>query len=93
MDEAWTTGAQLGEAVLELLRARQPFTRENLERTYVARRRSSWVEREAREADGSEAYGLSSRGWRGAWRGVALAAVHRAGGCRGERSAGGCATP
>ena len=32
VDEAWTTGAQLAEAVLELLQAGKPFTRENLER-------------------------------------------------------------
>jgi electron-transferring-flavoprotein dehydrogenase len=51
VDEAWTTGTLLGEAVIELLRAGQPFTRENLERTYVARRRASWVDEEARIAE------------------------------------------
>jgi electron-transferring-flavoprotein dehydrogenase len=51
VDEAWTTGSQLAEAVLELLRAGQPLTRENLEQTYVARRRASWVEREGRVAE------------------------------------------
>ena len=50
VDEAWTTGVQLGEAVLELLRAERPFTQENLAATYEARRRASWVERGAREA-------------------------------------------
>ena len=50
VDEAWTTGVQLGEAVLELLRAGRPFTQENLAATYEARRRASWVERGAREA-------------------------------------------
>ncbi len=44
VDEAWTTGVQLAEAVIELLRAKKPFTRENLEETYVKRRRESWVE-------------------------------------------------
>jgi electron-transferring-flavoprotein dehydrogenase len=53
VDEAWTTGVQLAEAVLQLLRAGQPFTRENLEAAYVARRRSSWVEREGRIAEKS----------------------------------------
>jgi len=53
VDEAWTTGAQLAESVLELLKAKQPFTRENLERTYVQSRRRSWVEREARVAEKS----------------------------------------
>ena len=51
VDEAWTTGAQLGEAVLELLRAGKPFTHENLAATYEKRRRASWVESGAREAE------------------------------------------
>jgi electron-transferring-flavoprotein dehydrogenase len=46
VDEAWATGTHLAEATLELLRAKEPFTRENLERTYQARRRASWVEHE-----------------------------------------------
>jgi electron-transferring-flavoprotein dehydrogenase len=37
VDEAWTTGVQLGEAVLELLRAGKPFTQENLAKTYETR--------------------------------------------------------
>jgi electron-transferring-flavoprotein dehydrogenase len=41
VDEAWTTGAQLAEAVLELLKAGKPLSRENLEATYVARRRAT----------------------------------------------------
>jgi electron-transferring-flavoprotein dehydrogenase len=51
VDEAWTTGSQLAEAVLELLQQKKPFTKENLEATYVARRRASWVEVEARVAE------------------------------------------
>ena len=47
VDEAWATGTQLAEAVLELLKAKKPFTKQNLEETYVKRRRASWVEREA----------------------------------------------
>jgi electron-transferring-flavoprotein dehydrogenase len=50
VDEAWATGVQLAEAVAELLRADQPFTRANLEATYVRRRRASFVERGARAA-------------------------------------------
>jgi electron-transferring-flavoprotein dehydrogenase len=50
VDEAWTTGVQLGEAVLDLLHAGAPFTHENLSVTYERRRRASWVERGAREA-------------------------------------------
>ena len=51
VDEAWATGTQLGEAVIELLRAGKPFTQENLAATYEARRRASWVERGAHEAE------------------------------------------
>jgi electron-transferring-flavoprotein dehydrogenase len=51
VDEAWATGAQLGEAVIELLRAGKPFTQENLAATYETRRRASWVERGAKEAE------------------------------------------
>ncbi len=47
VDEAWATGTQLAEAVIELLKGKKPFTKQNLEETYVKRRRASWVEREA----------------------------------------------
>jgi electron-transferring-flavoprotein dehydrogenase len=50
VDEAWTTGVQLAQAVIELLEQKKPFTRENLEQTYVRRRRESWVEAESRIA-------------------------------------------
>ena len=53
VDEAWTTGVQLAEAVIELRRSDKAFTRENLQQTYEVRRRSSWVEREARIAEKS----------------------------------------
>jgi electron-transferring-flavoprotein dehydrogenase len=51
VDEAWTTGVQLADAVVELLRAGRPFTKENLASTYETRRRASRVERGAREAE------------------------------------------
>jgi len=51
VDEAWTTGAQLAEAVVELLRQKLPLNRENLERAYVGRRRASWVEEECLAAE------------------------------------------
>jgi electron-transferring-flavoprotein dehydrogenase len=51
VDEAWTTGVQLGESVIELLRAGKPFTRENLSKTYGGRRRASWVERGVHAAE------------------------------------------
>jgi electron-transferring-flavoprotein dehydrogenase len=51
VDEAWATGTQLAEAVLELLKAGKPFTRENLEASYVRRRRESWVDKESRAAE------------------------------------------
>lgn len=51
VDEAWTTGTHLAECVIDLAKEGKPFTRENLERAYVARRRGSWVEAEARVAE------------------------------------------
>jgi electron-transferring-flavoprotein dehydrogenase len=51
VDEAWTTGVLLAEGVLELLREKKPFTRENLEAAYVARRRASWLEEESKVAE------------------------------------------
>ncbi len=53
VDEAFTTGVQLAEGVIELLEAKAPLTKENLERAYVARRRASWVESEGRVAEKS----------------------------------------
>jgi electron-transferring-flavoprotein dehydrogenase len=50
VDEAWMTGIQLAEAVIELARDKKPFSKENLENTYVKRRRESWVESEGKEA-------------------------------------------
>ncbi len=50
VDEAWATGTQLAEGVLELLKAGKPFTQENLDAAYVARRRQSWVEKGAQAA-------------------------------------------
>ena len=50
-DEAWTSGVLLGVSVLELLKADKPFSSENLERSYVRRRRESWLEREAKIAE------------------------------------------
>jgi electron-transferring-flavoprotein dehydrogenase len=50
VDEAWTTGVQLAEAVIELLEQKRSFTRENLEQAYVRRRRDSWLDRESRVA-------------------------------------------
>lgn len=50
VDEAWTTGAQLAEAVIDLLEQKKPFTRQNLMQTYVRRRRESWVDVESEVA-------------------------------------------
>jgi electron-transferring-flavoprotein dehydrogenase len=47
VDEAWTTGVQLAEAVMQLVKQKKPFTGENLEQTYVRRRRQSWVDAES----------------------------------------------
>ena len=51
VDEAWTTGVLLAEGVVDLLKAGKPFTRENLENSYVERRRRSWVDRESKVAE------------------------------------------
>ena len=51
VDEAWTTGVLLRRACWSCCRAGEPFTKENLERAYVARRRASWVEQEGRVAE------------------------------------------
>jgi len=53
VDEAWTTGTLLAEAVVELAEKKLPFTRENLESTYVQLRRASWLETESRIAANS----------------------------------------
>jgi len=50
VDEAWMTGTLLAEAVIELAEKSLPFTKENLEKTYVARRKKSWLEKEAKIA-------------------------------------------
>ena len=51
VDEAWVTGTQLAEAALDLLKAGKKFTKQNIEETYVARRRASWVDQESRVAE------------------------------------------
>jgi electron-transferring-flavoprotein dehydrogenase len=53
VDEAWVSGVQLAESVLELLKAKKSLTRAHLEDTYVKRRRESWLEAEARVAEKS----------------------------------------
>ncbi len=61
VDEAWTTGVHLADAVAELLEEKRPFTKENLEETYVRRRRASWVDREsvmARDSRNGFPYGM-----------------------------------
>jgi len=44
------TGVLLAEGVRDLVQENKSFTRENLEATYLRRRRKSWVEKEARVA-------------------------------------------
>jgi len=86
VDEAWTTGVQLGEAVVDLLEQKKPFTRENLEQAYVRRRRASWVDEESRIAADSRT---------GFQRGVVsgLIGMAVAGLTRGKISAGGQLPP
>jgi len=59
VDEAWGSGVILAKAVLELLEAGKPFTSENLEAAYVARRRASRLDAESRKsARAREAFSL-----------------------------------
>jgi electron-transferring-flavoprotein dehydrogenase len=51
VDEAWMTGSLLAQAVVELLETGKPFTKAELDRTYVERRRQNWVEREGLVAE------------------------------------------
>jgi len=53
VDEAWASGTQLAEAVLDLLKAKKTFTKQNLDEAYVKRRRSSWLEKESVVAEKS----------------------------------------
>ena len=53
VDEAWMSGVQLAEGVVELLKAGKPFSKANLEEAYVKRRRESWLDEEARVAERS----------------------------------------
>jgi electron-transferring-flavoprotein dehydrogenase len=50
VDEAWCSGVLLAEGVVELWKAGQPFSRENLQSAYVQRRRAGWLDRELRAA-------------------------------------------
>jgi electron-transferring-flavoprotein dehydrogenase len=72
VDEAWTTGVQLAEAVAELLQKKMPFTQENLQKTYVRRRRTSWVDQEAQTA--ADSRNGFERGWVSGMLGLAFAA-------------------
>lgn len=51
VDEAWATGVQLAEGVVEILKAGRPFSKEALDAAYLQRRQSSWV---GKEADGAK---------------------------------------
>jgi len=75
VDEAWTTGVQLGESVLELMREHAPYTSENLKRTYVRRRRESWLDAESRVA--ANARNGFQRGFLTGMVGMGLAAMTR----------------
>jgi electron-transferring-flavoprotein dehydrogenase len=53
VDEAWTSGALLADAVIELAQKGAPFTKANLDAAYVSRRRASWLDKELRAAEGA----------------------------------------
>lgn len=47
VDEAWASGTQLAEGVIELLKADAPFDKDNLKKVYLEKRRASSWEKEA----------------------------------------------
>lgn len=47
VDEAWASGTQLAEGVIELLKSDAPFDKNNLEKVYLEKRRASSWEKEA----------------------------------------------
>jgi len=75
VDEAWTTGVHLAEAVIELVEHKRSFTRENLEETYVRRRRVSWVDKESKIA--ADARNGFEHGVTAGLIGMALAGITR----------------
>lgn len=75
VDEAWTTGVHLAEAVIELAKDKKPFSRENLERTYVRRRRASWLDTESKIA--ADARNGFQHGVTAGFIGMALAGMTR----------------
>ena len=90
VDEAWTTGVQLAEAVIELCEQKRGFTRENLEATYVRRRRESWVDDESKIAADSRNGFQTRRGHgndRHGGRGIDGRAISPARDAQAQRSA------
>ena len=75
VDEAWTTGVHLAEAVIELAKEKEPFTRKNLERSYVRRRRASWIDSESKTA--ADARNGFQYGTAAGFLGIALAGMTR----------------
>lgn len=51
VDEAWTTGVLLAKGVLELAKEGKEFTKENLQKAYVEKRRQGWLEKESQMAE------------------------------------------
>jgi len=63
VDEAWATGAQLGEAVIELLRAGEPFTQEIFpRRTRSADGQAGWSGARLRQRTPATAFHGGPRG-------------------------------
>jgi len=55
VDEAWASGVMLANAVIELAKEKKPFTKENLEATYVRMRRASKMDRDLKRASTARA--------------------------------------
>ncbi len=78
VDEAWESGVQLAEAVIDLLKEGKDFSKANLEASYVAKRRASKLNRRLVRATGARNgfnrsffWGMLGEGLRGAL-GIAL---------------------
>ena len=78
VDEAWASGVMLAEAVIELAKEGKEYSKENLEATYVAKRRASKLNKRLKKATGARNgfnksffWGLVGEGLRG-YMGIAL---------------------
>ena len=77
VDEAWASGVMLANAVIELAKEKKPFTKENLEATYVKTRRASKMDKDLKRATTARAgfnksffFGMAGEGMCGMTGGI-----------------------